>query len=354
MGHVVDTSLHVENSGTALHEHNVIHIPRHDDMKPQELSEMDNDLAMQHYRHMVLQGSNQPNINNTMNNINDLVNMHNVHGSQILCSPLIVPGGPSSGSLSHYSHSSMPMMISGSSSVRAGNKRQSLGLPDEVPYNKRNKTTNRRALEWFYNLVEDPARNCVSWKTPQGHILINDVNELVKEFKEFRKKDNYTLTNILHNFLRPYNFQEISGEKKIKNGNVYISLDLESDSPGMELSVFRPGNRDKLQKILHRGTGLPQRRFFKDESQQQVGGMFSSFQPLSMNVQPMQFIPITFNAIMQANLGPDDKQDLDKTLLQAFHWWYEQKLGSNAATHNNSRNVKPKIESEQMKKMTQL
>eukprot|EP01121_Diplochlamys_sp_Union-15-3_P010915 TRINITY_DN3121_c0_g1_i3.p1 TRINITY_DN3121_c0_g1~~TRINITY_DN3121_c0_g1_i3.p1 ORF type:complete len:324 (-),score=51.65 TRINITY_DN3121_c0_g1_i3:91-1062(-) len=320
------------------------------------------EIAMQHYRHMVLHGSNQSNmnvnVNTAMNNINELVNM-NVHGSQVLCPPLLVPGGPSSGSLGHYSHSSMPMMIPGSS-VRGGSKRQSLGLPDEVPYNKRNKTTNRRALEWFYNLVEDPARNCVSWKTPQGHILINDVNELVKEFKEFRKKENYTLTNILHNFLRPYNFQEISGEKKIKNGNVYISLDLESDSPGMELSVFRPGNRDKLQKILHRGTGLPQRRFFKDESnplsQQQPGGMFSTFQSVSsMNVQPLQFIPITYHAIMQANLSHEDKQDLDKTLLQAFHWWYEQKLGSNAANQNNTGNVKPKLEMESntMKKMTQ-
>jgi len=160
--------------------------------------------------------------------------------------------------------------------------RHSLSVPGEVPIAKRNKTTTRRALEWFYDLVDDPSDTCVMWKGSQGHIVLHDTDRLLQHFKSFRKKDTYSLTNILHNFLRPYNFQEINGEKKVKNGNTYISLDLECDMPGMELSVFRPGNKDKLKKILHRGTGLPQRRFFFDR--QSSSGLISLVFPLFLSL----------------------------------------------------------------------
>eukprot|EP01121_Diplochlamys_sp_Union-15-3_P003629 TRINITY_DN1356_c0_g1_i1.p1 TRINITY_DN1356_c0_g1~~TRINITY_DN1356_c0_g1_i1.p1 ORF type:complete len:476 (-),score=78.17 TRINITY_DN1356_c0_g1_i1:3-1397(-) len=357
------SSLHY-SAQQSIHDHSgSLHISNHE-LKHADLPEMDGEHIDPHTTQLsnaaVLQAHLHHHPNMGMHDGSHVLALaHGIHPN-MLGSSLLVPGGsPNSGSpmgLYQHPHVGTSLLnVPSSPSPRVGSKRQSLGLPDEVPFSKRNKTTNRRALEWFYNLVEDPTRNSVSWKGIQGHIIINDVNDLVKEFKEFRKKENYTLTNILHNFLRPYNFQEISGEKKIKNGNVYISLDLECDSPGSELSVFRPGNRDKLQKILHRGTGLPQRRFFKDESntiiaqqQQQIVNLLAMQSMTSgLGPQSMIAVPNTVQAILSSNLSHEDKQELDKILYQAFNWWLERRYTS-ATTPGKPKNLE-KIETKHKK-----
>jgi hypothetical protein len=136
--------------------------------------------------------------------------------------------------------------------------------PPEVEASATGKKTkqNRRALEWFYDLIKtDPSESFVTWQGPKGHFVIHDTDKLLLAFQDFRKKDDYKLENIVHNFLRPYNMDEVHGEKRLKNGNVYISLDTETLPDGDEASVFRPGNRGHLASMIHRGTGIPQKRY---------------------------------------------------------------------------------------------
>jgi len=40
-------------------------------------------------------------------------------------------------------------------------------------------TPTKRALEWFYDLVDSPDNNCVAWVGDLGHFIINDVDALV-------------------------------------------------------------------------------------------------------------------------------------------------------------------------------
>jgi hypothetical protein len=121
---------------------------------------------------------------------------------------------------------------------------------------------NRRALEWFFDLIKtDPAESFVTWQGTKGHFVIHDTDKLLASFQDFRKKDDYKLENIVHNFLRPYNMDEVHGEKRLRDGNVYISLDTETLPDGDEASVFRPSNRMHLASMIHRGTGIPQKRY---------------------------------------------------------------------------------------------
>jgi len=160
-----------------------------------------------------------------------------------------------------------------------------------VPPTKRRKVNlvhAARALEWFYEVLASAAHPCVGWVGSQGHFMVHDADKFLEEFTVMRGKPEYKLATVLHNFFRPYNFAEIKGVKKIQNKNVYISLDIDmaASMPNAEVSVFRPGNRNKLAYIMHRGTGLPFRRFFTE-------GVFSQSSPDDRLQPPPAIVPIT-------------------------------------------------------------